>query len=144
VERVQKVSVGGFLLREGKTLILRRSDREELFAGYFEIPGGKVEFGDDPARTAEREFSEETGLTATARKPYFILSYVLENTQRIEIVFLMESDDRSSVHLSDEHVDYRWVSRDDLETGISSGTIRMTEEMQGIIKAGFCEHLEEL
>lgn len=140
MERIRKVSVGGFLLREEKALILRRSDREELFAGYFELPGGKVEFGDDPAKTVEREFSEETGLSVTACKPYFVFSYVLGNTHRIEIVFLVQSDDLSPVTLSEEHDAYRWVSREELDDSISSGTISMTDQMQKIVKSGFSEH----
>lgn len=30
--------------------------------GYFDIPGGKIEMGETPQKTAIREFKEETGI----------------------------------------------------------------------------------
>ena len=141
MERTVKVSVGGFLLRDGKALIVRRSEHEEQLSGYYELPGGRVEFSDDPARTIEREFREETGLTVSALKPYFVFSYVHpSNTHRIEIVYLVTSHDREPVVLSEEHDEYRWVSEDEFATSIASGDIRMTQEMQTIITQGFEEH----
>ena len=138
MERIQKVSVGGFLLRDGKALIIRRSEREEQLAGYYELPGGKVEFGDDPADTVEREFHEETGLEVSASEPYFVLSYVHpSNAHRIEIVYLVTSHDRGAVILSDEHDEHLWVDADELATCIASNNVRMTEEMQAIISTGF-------
>ena len=140
MEKRQKVSVGGLLMHEGNALIVRRSEREEQLAGYYELPGGKVEFGDDPARTVEREFKEETGLKARAVKPYYVFSYVHPaNTHRIEIVYLVESDERKAVVLSEEHDEYRWIDKTELETLIATGTIRMTQEMRMIIMNGYSE-----
>ena len=140
MERHKRVSVSGFLTRDGRALIVRRSHVEEQLPGYFELPGGKVEFGDDPARTIEREFLEETGLTAKAIGPYHVLSYVHPaNTHRFDIIYLMKSDDTSPVVLSDEHDEHAWVTATKLDEPIASGRILMTEEMHAIITAGFSE-----
>ena len=54
--------VGVALLEAGRVLAARRTTPAEL-AGLWELPGGKVEPGEDPAETAVREMAEELGCT---------------------------------------------------------------------------------
>ena len=54
------VSVKGDAVRAGLVLLLR-NERDE-----WELPGGKLELGEDPARCAEREIAEETGWEVSA------------------------------------------------------------------------------
>jgi 8-oxo-dGTP pyrophosphatase MutT (NUDIX family) len=54
------VSVKGVVIRAGLVLLLR-NERDE-----WELPGGKLELGEDPARCAEREIAEETGWQVSA------------------------------------------------------------------------------
>jgi 8-oxo-dGTP diphosphatase len=48
---------------DGKWLVARRQPGAHL-EGLWEIPGGKVEWGEDPEETARRELLEEHGLSA--------------------------------------------------------------------------------
>jgi 8-oxo-dGTP pyrophosphatase MutT (NUDIX family) len=54
------VSVKGVAVQGGKVLLLR-NERDER-----ELPGGKLEVGEDPADCAVREISEESGWPVTA------------------------------------------------------------------------------
>jgi 8-oxo-dGTP pyrophosphatase MutT (NUDIX family) len=54
------VSVKGVVVRAGLVLLLR-NERDE-----WELPGGKLELGEDPACCAEREIAEEVGWKVTA------------------------------------------------------------------------------
>ena len=54
----------------GEVLILRRSKLNDVLMGYWDIPGGTLEDGEDPAAGAIRETQEETGFTI--RRPRFI------------------------------------------------------------------------
>ena len=54
--------VGVALLHRGRVLAARRATPSEL-AGGWELPGGKVEAGEDPAAAAVREITEELGCT---------------------------------------------------------------------------------
>jgi 8-oxo-dGTP pyrophosphatase MutT (NUDIX family) len=54
------VSVKGVVVRAGLVLLLR-NERDE-----WELPGGKLELGEDPARCAEREIAEEAGWIVSA------------------------------------------------------------------------------
>jgi 8-oxo-dGTP pyrophosphatase MutT (NUDIX family) len=53
------VSVKGVVIRDDRVLLLR-NDRDE-----WELPGGKLELGEDPAACVAREIDEETGWHVT-------------------------------------------------------------------------------
>ncbi len=57
-----KVAAAILLERQGQVLLVRRIN--EPFRGAWSLPAGFVDAGEDPARAAERECLEETGLTA--------------------------------------------------------------------------------
>ncbi len=54
------VSVKGVAVQDGKVLLLENERNE------WELPGGKLELGEDPADCVVREISEETGWQVTA------------------------------------------------------------------------------
>jgi 8-oxo-dGTP pyrophosphatase MutT (NUDIX family) len=53
------VSVKGVVIREGRVLLLR-NERDE-----WELPGGKLELGEDPESCVAREITEEVGWAIT-------------------------------------------------------------------------------
>ena len=53
--RALPVSVKGVALQDGKVLPLQNERRE------WELPGGKLELGEDPADCVAREIGEESG-----------------------------------------------------------------------------------
>ncbi|MCJ7700330.1 MAG: NUDIX hydrolase [Anaerolineales bacterium] len=55
-----KVAAGVVVQREGKVLLARRAHNP--YRGRWTLPVGFVDAGEDPARAAERECREETGL----------------------------------------------------------------------------------
>ena len=55
-----KVAVGLVVARDGRLLLIQRNNEPEI--GKWSIPAGFVDAGEDPARAAEREGLEETGL----------------------------------------------------------------------------------
>tara|TARA_B100000315_G_C14450393_1_gene528825 strand:+ start:89 stop:745 length:657 start_codon:yes stop_codon:yes gene_type:complete len=63
-DRKQKPVVCSFILgyMPDKKKILVNLRKKEPFYGYVGIPGGKIDFGISPKKTAEEEFLEETGL----------------------------------------------------------------------------------
>jgi 8-oxo-dGTP diphosphatase len=100
----QKIVCTGFIYHQGKTLIVQRSLKEAFLPGYYELPGGQVNFGEDPSDALKREFREEVNLNVEVIKPYKIFSYVTENGNRhtVEIVFKVQlSDDPANIRLSE-------------------------------------------
>ena len=57
----QTLTVRAVIKQDNKVLLLRRATGNPLYIGQFELPGGKVDFGEDPRAALQREVSEETG-----------------------------------------------------------------------------------
>jgi 8-oxo-dGTP pyrophosphatase MutT (NUDIX family) len=57
--RAFPVSVKGVLVRGGRVLLLKNERHE------WELPGGKLELGEEPQACVAREITEETGLSVT-------------------------------------------------------------------------------
>ncbi|MBU0512337.1 MAG: NUDIX domain-containing protein [Chloroflexi bacterium] len=55
-----KVAAAAFVMQDGEVLLTRRANTPKR--GLWTLPVGFVDAGEDPARTAERECLEETGL----------------------------------------------------------------------------------
>lgn len=127
MEKIQKIVVAGLLQHEGRILLIRRSLKESLFPGYFELPSGKVEFGEDPVKALEREFLEETNLKIKVGEPLRTFSYVSDEGRRhsVEIVFRVSLvSSPSEVKLSEDHDEYRWVLPGDVDK------IKLSEEIR--------------
>lgn len=58
-----KINVSAVIMKEDNFLLIKRSEAEKVFPGYWGIPGGTVESGDDSLEDAlSREFIEEVGI----------------------------------------------------------------------------------
>ncbi len=95
-----------------KVLLLQRNDGNNVW----EIPGGKRENNEDIVNALKREVQEETGLIINEYKivyvsPIFENHPVLKPFLNIGYLCLV---DNSDVVISDEHIDYKWVSVEEL------------------------------
>ena len=59
---VQNIVCTGFVYHQEKTLIIQRSLQETFLTGFYELPGGKVDFGETMEDAIRREFEEEYGM----------------------------------------------------------------------------------
>ncbi len=55
-----------FTTNDGKALFVKRSDTEENYPGYWSLPGGRAEDGEEPDACARRESAEEIGRDCSA------------------------------------------------------------------------------
>lgn len=62
-EKITRVAAYGLLQRNDRLLLCRLSERVGLNPGFWTLPGGGLDFGEDPEDAVVREFMEETGLT---------------------------------------------------------------------------------
>jgi len=70
---------------DGRLLMAERTPRQ-LSAGYWELPGGKVDPGESPQQAAVRELAEEVGITALEVRPW--ISYHHEfRLRRLRLFF---------------------------------------------------------
>jgi 8-oxo-dGTP diphosphatase len=105
-----------FILKEGKILILKRSPKEDCFENMWDIPGGKIDFGETPEESLKREVKEECGIDIKVRIPVSVWTFFKNNnkTQVVGISFLCNYIS-GDIRLSKEHVDYKWIDPKEIE-----------------------------
>ena len=67
-EKTTRVAAYGLLQRDNKVLLCRLSERVGMNTGHWTLPGGGLDFGEDPEAPVVGEFMEETGLVVKVDK----------------------------------------------------------------------------
>ena len=116
------ILVGGIIASKGKVLLLKRVMSKRFLPGFYDLPGGKVELGEDPNLAIVREAKEETGIDVSVVRPYNVWSYVQEKIDEhcIEIDFVLAAKQVSPIKLSPtEHSEHGWFGKDELPENLS-------------------------
>jgi mutator protein MutT len=105
------------IINRGKLLILKRIAGTYL-GNRWDLPGGTLEDGEDPAEGAIRETFEETGLKTNALELFFHYSNVDQNKNKqfITLIFLCEIESNPETVLinPEEHDEFEWVELEDI------------------------------
>gem|GEM_PF-2361726 len=108
------VSVRGVLTDpHGQLLVVQRSSDDQ-----WELPGGRLAPDEPPVRGLKRELTEETGISATIETILCADSWINGQTQdRFAVYYTCSCNaTEEEVVLSEEHLDYQWVSVSTAET----------------------------
>ena len=97
---------------KGEVLLLKRSRKNSFFVGKWQLPGGKVEFGENVDKAIKREIIEETGCNCTNLRPGKVYSLSTPFGSSYATVFLMVFYCRikGEVCLSKDHSEARFFS----------------------------------
>jgi 8-oxo-dGTP diphosphatase len=105
---------------EGKILVLKSSLKGHRLPTkvYWDIPGGRIEEGEQILEVLKREIEEETGITKIHGPELFTV--VISNHEipfedkilgLVLIVYKVNIPKNSKIKLSDEHTAYEWVDK---------------------------------
>ena len=114
MERRFFVAVKALLFDQGKFLLVKRSNKARGEHHYWELPGGRMEFGESPEEALLRELAEETGLSAKILCPLQTWNFFREETTQIVGITFLCKTATSTVRLSDEHEAFAWVHLDEI------------------------------
>ncbi|MEX1112642.1 MAG: NUDIX domain-containing protein [Candidatus Andersenbacteria bacterium] len=132
--RHQIAATSAFIFHNGKALIALRAKNDDYLPDYWEQVGGKLDWGEHPEEGVAREVQEEAGLTVRATQFYAVMNYINEKKERhvVEIAYICEIVGSPDVTLSDEHQEYRWITREEVES-----VAPMSDEMREYLRQGF-------
>jgi 8-oxo-dGTP diphosphatase len=127
------IRVGAVVVRDGALLLVRhqKPDRDP----YWVLPGGRLEPGERIPECAEREISEETGLSARFSGVLYVSEFLREGRHTVDITVRMTPEGNEEAVLgSDPEVtpgseptlrELRWVETGELrEIGLLPAPIK--------------------
>ncbi len=108
------VVVKAVIVSNNKILIVKRSDDDELGAGTWEFPGGKIEFEEEIEAALIREVEEETGLAVTVKRILYATSFFTKPDRKVVLMTYLCQSPSSDVVISEEHSNYLWASEEEM------------------------------
>ena len=116
---IQKIVLGGVVMKDGKVLILQRHKNEDVYPNMWELPSGKRELLEPSEDSLMREVREETGLDIKMVMPFSVFDYQIEKPDEIrdstQINFLVTSVNDKNVVLSEEHQAFVWITKEEID-----------------------------
>jgi 8-oxo-dGTP pyrophosphatase MutT (NUDIX family) len=123
VFRIRRCAMTAVLDERGERMLLMRRHRFIVDRWVWELPGGYVDEGEDPAAAAVREVVEETGWRP--RGVEFVMSCqpLIGNADYRQDLFVARGADRVGEPEADETAEVQWVAVEDLAGLIAGGEI---------------------
>lgn len=121
MSRRSRLAAYALCLNEGEILLSRLWENDPS-AGHWTLPGGKIEWQEQPQHAVERELWEETGLSGEIIRPLGIDTRVLppwRHYDELHVVRFVFEVNAGGVPHSQEHdgstVDAAWIGLSELE-----------------------------
>lgn len=101
-----------------KVFLPKRAKTKKLFPGVFELPGGHIDFGENPVEGLKREINEEFNKDSEVGDPFFVFTYEnkVKGSHSIEVVYFARFiDSTSDIKLNPEdHSEYGWFAESEI------------------------------
>lgn len=98
------------LNKKNQILLLQRSEKSGN-GGKWSLPGGALEFQEDPFDSIKREIEEETQLKVSKLKPFSVRSYLTQANDFVVVMGYSCFAYGETVVLNWEHDDYKWLEK---------------------------------
>ncbi|MFC2135647.1 NUDIX domain-containing protein [Bacteroidota bacterium] len=104
-----RIATKSFVVKDGKLLVLKRASDDVQKPNIWEIPGGRLELGEDPREGIKRETKEETGIDIEILHPINVRHFVRDDGQTITMLIFLCKALHDNVKISGEHSEFDWV-----------------------------------
>lgn len=131
----QRLSVRAIINEDGKALLLKRNNGRASILGKFELPGGKLAYGEQPEDALRRYLHDDAGLHIQTSQLFDAVTYVDHDDRAIQygvIVYLVTlAPQRHPMKLSGNYSKYKWHSMSNIQ---QSELTDLTQLLLGIIQ----------
>jgi 8-oxo-dGTP diphosphatase len=118
IKKVMLPTVSAIIKNDaGEILFIRRSESSKYGKGLLQLPGGRLEFGEQPIDALKREIKEELGcefIPATGRVIAASIHIFEFGGMQIELVGIAYAGKiNGDIHLNQEASEYKWIKMKD-------------------------------
>lgn len=96
-----------------KYLLIKRNGNDQYDPSCWDLPGGGINYKEEPFDTAIRETKEETNLDIRIDKILTTWGLSYDDMWSIELIVLGTTLSEEII-LSEEHTEYKWVDKNEL------------------------------
>ena len=145
----QRLSVRAIIRNDEKTLLLRRANGRQTILNQYELPGGRLAYGEQPEDALRRYLHDDAGLHIQTAQLFDAVTYIDHDDRDIQygvIVYLVAIAGSRSVTLSHNYDKYLWQKvsaiRQDSITDLSQlllGIVhqkQITDSANGLVREG--------
>ena len=130
----QRLSVRAIINEESKVLLLKRSNGRETILGKYELPGGKIAYGEQPEDALRRYLHDDAGLHIQSAQLFDAVTYIDYDDRAVQyavITYMVTlTAQRNPMKLSGNYSKYKWHSMSNVQ---QSELTDLTQLLLGII-----------
>ena len=103
------IAVKSFIINDkGELLQIQRRSNDIHKPGQWDIPGGRLDHGEDPYEGLKRETHEEVNLDIDIQIPLDIHHFTRDDGQKITMIIFLCKPTSNNIQLSEEHTEHCW------------------------------------
>lgn len=118
------IVVKAIVCNKDKVLLVKRANTESIGPGTWELPGGKVDFGEELEDALVRELKEEIGISVSIGELLYTSTLILSDSVHILRLTYLCFAKKYDVKLSHEHSSYLWIMNKELGRYISDKELK--------------------
>lgn len=135
----QRIAVRAIIKQEENVLLLRRATGRETILGLFELPGGRIAYGEQPEDALRRYLHEDVGLHINKADLFDVVTYIDKDDRDIQYAVITYTvaiaEDHHELKLGKNYDQHVWTPLVDIQQNTLTD---LTQLLLGIV------HQEEI
>lgn len=133
--RQQRISVRAIVKYEGKILLLKRANGRQSILGKYELPGGRLAYGEQPEDALRRYLHDDAGLHIQTVSLYDTVTYIDHDHRDIQYAVIVYEvglpENGHTITLHSNYNRYAWKSLEEIQ---QFNTTDLTDLLLGILQ----------
>ena len=99
--------------------MIKRRPNDVQKPSIWELPGGRLELGENPVTGIKREVKEETGIDIEVLHPFSVNHFTRADGQNITMLVFLCKGLSDEIKISEEHTGFEWVPLENCKEKLS-------------------------